>query len=318
MSENPFEAQTNPYAGEVPPVVAEVDPKGLRFNLTLCLILAILGIVASCMGGCGLALTELTQSGVFDGVNAPADLSTPSATVDSPEETNFSVDLDDPSAEVLEPSFEMADATAITLASFQQEKDAAQDANPSPTSTDDKTTEKIAETPFKDDVSEKAEEASNQAKAEVVAAFGAESNFSLETQLEEIGRDPVVRISNVVMFLLGLVTSVVLLMGSIKGLQRKSGAPKAMCNALALAIFYKVLGIFLGILSCVISVRGMSDLEEGVALPVEAVMVLQIATWGVIGVTVLGIFIAALMAGYYVYARSVFKRSDVVAYFESK
>ena len=148
--------------------------------------------------------------------------------------------------------------------------------------------------------------------------IGAESNFSLETQLEEIGRDPVVRISNVVMFLLGLVTSVVLLMGSIKGLQRKSGAPKAMCNALALAIFYKVLGISLGILSCVISVRGMSDLEEGVALPVEAVMVLQIATWGVIGVTVLGIFIAALMAGYYVYARGVFKRSDVVAYFESK
>jgi hypothetical protein len=235
MSENPFAAQTTTHAGEFPPVDAEVDPKGLRFNLTLCLILAILGIVASCMGGCGLAFTELTQSGVFDGVNAPADLSTPSA-------------------EVLEPSLEMADAT------------------------------------------------------------GADT----KAQLEEIGRDPVVRISNVVIFLLGLVTSVVLLMGSIKGMQRKSGAPKAMCNALALAIFYKVLGIFLGILSCVISVRGMSDLEEGVALPVEAVMVSQIATWGVIGVTVLGIFIAALMAGYYVYARSVFKRSDVVAYFESK
>ena len=299
MSENPFESQTNPYAGDAVPVDAEVDPKGLRFNLTLCLILAILGIVASCMGGCGLAFTELTQSGVFDGVNAPADLRTPSA-------------------EVLEPSLEMADATAITLASFQQEKDAAQDANPSPTSTDDKTTEKIAETPSKDDVSEKAEEALNQAKAEVVAAFGAESNFSLEAQLEEISRDPVVRISNVVMFLLGLVTSVVLLMGSIKGMQRKSGAPKAMCNALALAIFYKVLGIFLGILTCVISVREMSDLEAGVALPAEAEMGLRIFTWGVIGATVLGIFIAALMAGYYVYARSVFKRSDVVAYFESK
>ena len=61
--------------------------------------------------------------------------------------------------------------SAITLASFQQEKDAAQDANPSPASTDDKTTEKIAETPSKDDVSEKAEEAFNQAKAEVVAAL---------------------------------------------------------------------------------------------------------------------------------------------------
>ncbi|MGY8747119.1 MAG: hypothetical protein ACKVHR_03540 [Pirellulales bacterium] len=239
MSENPFEAQTNPYAGDAVSVDAEVDPKGLQFNLTLCLILAILGIVASCMGGCGLAVTELTQSGVFDGVNVPADLSTPSA-------------------EVLEPSLEMADAT------------------------------------------------------------GADTNFSFEAQLEEIGRDPVVRISNVVIFLLGLVTSVVLLMGSIKGLRRKSGAPKAMCNALALAIFYKVLGIFLGILSCVISVRGMSDLEAGVALPAEDMMLLQIATWGVIGLTVLGIFIAALMAGYYVYARSVFKRSDLVAYFELK
>ena len=61
--------------------------------------------------------------------------------------------------------------SAITLASFQQEKDAAQDANPSPPSTDDKTTEKIADTPSKDDVSEKAEEAFNQAKAEVVAAL---------------------------------------------------------------------------------------------------------------------------------------------------
>ncbi|MDE0937215.1 MAG: hypothetical protein OSA89_14950 [Mariniblastus sp.] len=61
--------------------------------------------------------------------------------------------------------------SAITLASFQQEKDAAQDANPSPASTDDKTTEKIAESPSKDDVSEKAEEAFNQAKAEVVAAL---------------------------------------------------------------------------------------------------------------------------------------------------
>jgi hypothetical protein len=47
-------------------------------------------------------------------------------------------------------------------------------------------------------------------------------------------------------------------------------------------------------------------------------MLLQIATGGVIGLTVLGIFIAALMAGYYVYARSVFKRSDLVAYFELK
>ena len=277
MSENPFESQTNPYVGGVPPVGAKSAPSGMQFNLTLCLILAILGIVASCMGGCGLAFTELTQRGVFDGVNAPADLSppavdsnlsdetsfavefgTPSATVGSSEGINFSVDLDDPSAEVLEPFSEIADAT------------------------------------------------------------GAESDFSLEAQLGEIGRDPVVRISNVVMILLGLVTSVVLLMGSIKGMQRKSGAPKAMCNALALAIFYKVLGIFLGILTCVISVREMSDLEAGVALPAEAEMVLQIATWGVIGATVLGIFIAALMAGYYVYARSVFKRSDVVAYFESK
>lgn len=277
MSENPFEAQTNPYAGEVAPVSAKSVPSGLQFNLTLCLILAILGIVASCMGGCGLAFTELTQSGVFDGVNAPADLSppavdsnlsdeisfavefgTPSATVGSSEGINLSGDLDDPSAEVLEPSFEIAEPAV------------------------------------------------------------AESDFSLEAQLQEIGRDPVVRISNVVMFLLGLVTSIVLLLASIKGMQRKSGAPKAMGNALALAIFYKVLGIFLGILGCVISVRGMSSLELGDVLPPEAEMVLQIATWGVIGFTVFAIFMAALMAGYYVYARGVFKRSEVVAYFESK
>lgn len=247
MSENPFEAQTNPYAGGVAPVSAKSVPSGLQFNLTLCLILAILGIVASCMGGCGLAFTELTQSGVFDGVNAPADLNTPSATV-----------VFDPPIEGLEPSFEIAEPAV------------------------------------------------------------AESDFSLEARLQEIGRDPVVRISNVVMFLLGLVTSIVLLLASIKGMRRQSGAPKAMGNALALAIFYKVLGIFLGILGCVISVRGMSSLELGDVLPPEEEMVLQIATWGVIGFTVFAIFMAALMAGYYVYARGVFKRSEMVAYFESK
>ena len=258
MSENPFEAQTNPYAGEVAPVSAISVPSGLQFNLTLCLILAILGIVASCMGGCGLAFTELTQSGVFDGINAPADLNTPSATVVSSEAPNLSGDLDDPPKEGLEPSFEIAEPAV------------------------------------------------------------AESDFSLEARLQEIGRDPVVRISNVVMFLLGLVTSIVLLLASIKGMQRKSGAPKAMGNALALAIFYKVLGIFLGILGCVISVRGMSSLELGDVLPPEDEMVLQIATLGVIGFTVFAIFIGALMAGYYVYARCVFKRSEMVAYFESK
>ena len=64
--------------------------------------------------------------------------------------------------------------------------------------------------------------------------------------------------------------------------------------------------------------RTLYEATAAKMLTIEAEMVLQIATWGIIGGTVLGIFIAAIMAGYYVYARSVFKRSDLVAYFELK
>ena len=259
MDENPFKAQTNPYVGDAVAVGAEVDPSGLRFHLTVCLILAILGIVASCMGPSGLRIaTERTRTESYEvhGANASADLGALSVTSNLLEGTNFSVDSDDPSIEVLESSFEIADAT------------------------------------------------------------GAESDLRRMTRVPRGSKrtvdvdvsNPVVRISNVVMFLLGFVTSVVLLMGSIKGMRRKSGAPKAMCNALALAVFYKALGIFLGILSCLIYGRGMSNNFFG----------LQIAMWATIGFTAFATCLAALMAGYYVYARGVFKRSDVVAYFESK
>ena len=44
--------------------------------------------------------------------------------------------------------------------------------------------------------------------------------------------------------------------------------------------------------------------------------VLQFSMWAAIGISVFAIFLAALMAGYYVFARSVFKRNEVLAYFD--
>ena len=97
MSENPFEAQTTTHAGEIPPVGVKSAPSGLQFNLTVCLILAILGILGSCMGGAGLALTELTQNQSFTSPAAVAPAGDPSVTSDK---TSFSIEMGSPSVPV--------------------------------------------------------------------------------------------------------------------------------------------------------------------------------------------------------------------------
>lgn len=140
---------------------------------------------------------------------------------------------------------------------------------------------------------------------------------SFETQLQEVGRDPISRISNAISLLLGIVTSIVLMLASISGMRRQSGAPIAMSRALALAIFYKVLTVVLTILTCYITFREMNDLMPPDAADPAAVAQ-KIASWLIIGGAAVGICLSAVMAGYYVYARGVFKRGDVLAYFDSK
>lgn len=266
MSDNPFEAQTAPQVGGIAPVDVQSAPSGLQFLLTVCLILAILGILGSCMGGCGLALTELTQNQSFTSPTAVApagalDMGSPAVPVDSSDGANLSFEADAPSVNGISSSFEI---------------DATTDLESEP------------------------------------------SGLELQSQLQQVGRHPILRISNVIVLLFGLVTSIVLLLASIKGMRRQFGAPKSMAFALALAIFYKVTGIAFGVLGAIIIWREMSNLVESGIVEETMIVALQISTWAAVGFSVFAIFLAALMAGYYVYARGVFKRGDVLAYFDSK
>ena len=266
MSDNPFEAQTAPHVGGIAPVDVQSAPSGLQFNLTVCLILAIFGILGSCAGGCGLAFTELTQNQSFTSPTAEApagafEMGYPVVPVDSSDGANFSFDADAPSLDGISSSIEI-----------------------------DATTDLESEL----------------------------SDLDLQSQLQQVGRHPILRISNVIVLLFGLVTSIVLLLASIKGMRRQLGAPKSMAFALALAIFYKVTGIAFGFLGVIITWKEMSNLLESGIVEEPMVAVFHFSMWAAIGFSVFAIFLAVLMAGYYVYARGVFKRSDVLAYFDSK
>lgn len=281
MSENPFEAQTTTHAGEIPPVGVKSAPSGLQFNLTVCLILAILGILGSCMGGAGLALTELTQNQSFTSPAAVAPAGDPSVTSDK---TSFSIEMGSPSVPV--------DPSEGANISFDAGAPSVNGIN-----------------------------SSFEILADKDATTGSDSKPSgleLQSQLQQVGRQPVLRISNVIILLFGLVTSIVLLLACIKGMRRQLGAPKSMAFALALAIFYKVTGIAFGFLGVIITWREMSNLIEGDLLDEPSKAALQFGIYFVIGFSVFAMFLAALMAGYYVYARGVFKRDDVLAYFDSK
>ncbi len=277
MSENPFEAQTTPHVGGLPPVGVQSVPSGLQFNLTVCLILAICGILGSCTGGCGLALTELTQNQSFTSPAAVAVDGDPLVTGD---EADFSIDMGSPSGPV-----DSSDGAIVTF---------------------------DADTPSVNGI---------RSSFEIEATTGSESGLEgleLQSQLQQVGRHPVLRISNVIVLLFGLVTSIVLLLASIKGMRRQSGASKSMAFALALAIFYKVTGIAFGVLGGIITWKEMSSLAESGVVEEPMAAVLQFSMWAAIGISVFAIFLAALMAGYYVFARGVFKRNEVLAYFDSK
>ena len=101
-------------------------------------------------------------------------------------------------------------------------------------------------------------------------------------------------------------------------MRRQAGAPKSMTFALAVAIFYKITGIAFGVLGGVITWIEMNKILENGTLAPEQMTFMKISLWAAIGITAFAIFLAVLMAGYYVYARGVFKRSDVLAYFDSK
>ncbi|MGB1929367.1 MAG: hypothetical protein ACPHO8_08655 [Mariniblastus sp.] len=244
MSENPFEAQTTMQGGQIPPVGVKSAPSGVQFNLTVCLILSILGLLGACFGGLGLAMAEV-QYQAMQNLDSPEAVEVPLVTSD---DSGFSIEM-------------------------------------------------------------------GESSEQGATADGGQVSF--ETQFQEVGRNPISRISNVISLLLGLVTSIVLMLASISGMRRKSGAPKAMSLALALAIFYKLLTVVLTILTCYITFGEMNDLIPPEAAD-PAVVAQQIASWLIIGGAVIGIGLSALMAGYYFYVRSVFKRTDVLAYFDSK
>ena len=277
MSENPFETQAYLYAGEVPPVGGKSVPSGLQFNLTLCLILAIFGILGSCAGGCGLAFTELTQN---QSLTNPAAVPPDGDPLVTSDEIDFSIDMGSPPV-----SFDSSDGANVSF---------------------------NADAPSVNGIS---------SSFEIDATTGSESELSgleLQSQLQQVGRHPVLRISNVIVLLFGLVTSIVLLLASVKGMRRQSEAPKSMAFALALAIFYKGTGIAFGFLGVIITWKEMSNLLESGIVEEPMVAVFHFSMWAAIGFSVFAIFLAVLMAGYYVYARGVFKRSDVLAYFDSK
>lgn len=232
MSDNPFEAQTAPQVGGIAPVDVQSAPSGLQFNLTVCLILAILGILGSCLGGCTAAFTEFAQYQTSSRSNAEGGVGSPAVSSDTTD------------AEPGSPSF--------------------------------------------------------------------------ESQAQQIGRHPVLRVSNVIILLFGIITAIVLLLACIKGMRRQPGAPKSMTFALAVAIFYKITGIAFGVLGGVITWIEMNKILENGTLAPEQMTLMKISLWAAIGITAFAIFLAVLMAGYYVYARGVFKRSDVLAYFDSK
>ncbi len=246
MSENPFEAQTTMQAGEISPVGVKSAPSGVQLNLTICLILAILGLLGGCFGAVGLALAEV-QYKAMQNLDLAESVDVPLVTSD---DSGFSIEIGE---------------------SSEQE-------GPADT-----------------------------------------GQVSFGTQLQEVGRNPISRISNAISLLLGFVTSIVLMLASISGMRRQSGAPKAMSRALALAIFYKVLTVVLTILTCYITFREMSDAMPSYDTADSAAVARQLAQqtkmWLIIGVGAVGVCLSAVMAGYYVYARGVFKRDDVNAYF---
>ena len=230
--------------GEIPSVGVKSAPSGVQLNLTVCLILSILGLLGACFGALGIAMAE-AQYQAMQNLDSPEAVDVPLVTSD---DSGFSIEVGE--------SDEQGDT-----------------------------------------------------------ADGGQ--VSLDTQLQEVGRNPVSRISNAISLLLGLITSIVLMLASISGMRRQSSAPKAMSRALALAIFYKVLTVVLTILTCFITFREMNNLMPPDATDPAAVAQ-KVTTWLIIGVAAFGICLSAVMAGYYFYVRSVFKRSDVLAYFDSK
>jgi hypothetical protein len=256
MSENPFETQTTMPGGELPPVGVKSAPSGVQFHLTVCLILAILGILGSCMGGCTTAITEFAQYQTSSRSNAEGDVGSPAVSSD---EFSFSLESSEPALNGFGSS------------------------------------------------------------AEFIGTTNAEPGSpSFESQAQQVGRHPVLRVINVIILLFGIITAIVLLLACIKGMRRQAGAPKSMAFALAVAIFYKVTGIFFGVLGGVITWIEMNRILENGTLAPEQMTLMKFSLWAAVGITAFAIFLAMLMAGYYVYARGVFKRSDVLAYFDSK
>ena len=256
MSENPFETQTTMPGGELPPVGVKSAPSGVQFHLTVCLILAILGILGSCLGGCTAAITEFAQYQTSSRSNAEGGVGSP---VISSDEVSFTLEQAQPALNGVGSSAEFIGTT---------------DAEP--------------------------------------------GSPSFESQAQQIGRHPVLRVSNVIILLFGIITAIVLLLACIKGMRRQAGTPKSMTFALAVAVFYKITGIAFGVLGGVITWIEMNKILENVTLAPEQMTLMKISLWAAIGFTAFAIFLAVIMAGYYVYARGVFKRSDVLAYFDSK
>lgn len=88
MSENPFEAQTTMQGGQIPPVGVKSAPSGVQFNLTVCLILSILGLLGACFGGLGLAMAEV-QYQAMQNLDSPEAVEVPLVTSD---DSGFSID----------------------------------------------------------------------------------------------------------------------------------------------------------------------------------------------------------------------------------